>query len=76
MEHTFGCSLIAMRLHGDMRIKMVQCTICLFTTIPSTFVHTLNFFVTTTRTLVLLSTGNGNERVYLEETREWLATEP
>lgn len=54
-----------MRLHRHVCVQMVQCTISLFTPIPSTFVHTLNFFVTATWALMLLGTGNWDERVYL-----------
>lgn len=50
-----------------MRIQVIQCTIRLLTTLPSTFVHALNLFVATTRALVLLSAGDGNERVDLGE---------
>ena len=64
-QHTFWSSLGTMRLHRHVCVQMVQCTISLFTPIPSTFVHTLNFFVTATWTLMLLGTGNRDERVYL-----------
>ena len=64
-QHTFRGTLLAVRLHGDVRIKMIQGTVSLLTAIPSTFIHALNFFVTSSRTLVLLGAGNGYERVNL-----------
>lgn len=60
-EHTFRSALGSMRLHGNVRVQVVQCTICLFTAIPSTLVHTLDFLIPTTGSLVLLRTGNRNE---------------
>ena len=54
-----------MRLHGDMRIQMIQSPIRLFTSLMSTFVHALNLLVATAGTLVLLGTGNWDERVDL-----------
>lgn len=54
-----------MRLHRYMRIEMVQCAVCFLTAVPATLVHTLDLFVTTAGTLVLLSTGNRNERIDL-----------
>jgi len=54
-----------MGLHSYMRIQVVQSTICLFTTIPSTFVHSLNLFESSTRALVLLSTWDWNEGIDL-----------
>ena len=56
-----------MRLHGDMGVEVVQCAISLLTAIPSTLIHTLDFFVSSTRALVLLGTGNGNEGVDLRQ---------
>jgi len=55
----FWCSLLAMRLHCNMRVKMVQGTISFFAAVPTTLVHTLNFFVTPARSLVLLRAWNG-----------------
>lgn len=66
-KHTFRRTLLAVRLHGDMGVQVVQSTICLFATIPSTLVHTLDLFVSTARTLMLLSTGNRDEGVDLRE---------
>jgi uncharacterized membrane protein YkgB len=56
---------LTVRLHGDMSIEMVQCTISLLATIPSTLVHALDFFISSTGALVLLGTRNRNERVDL-----------
>jgi len=50
-----------------MRIKMIQCTICLLAALPSAFVHPLNLFIAAARALVLLSTGNGDEGVNLRQ---------
>lgn len=55
-----------MRLHGHVRIQVVQSAIRFLTPVPATLVHTLNFFVTTARALMLLCTGNRNERVDLK----------
>ena len=56
-----------MRLHGNVGIEMVQCTISLLATIPPTFVHALDFFVTSTGTLVLLGAGNWDEGIDLRQ---------
>jgi hypothetical protein len=48
-----------------MRIKVVQSTIGLFAAIPAAFIHPFNLFVPPSRALMLLRTGNGNERVHL-----------
>lgn len=42
---------------------MVQCTISLLATVPTTLVHALNFFVAAPGTLVLLRAGDRHERV-------------
>lgn len=57
----FGSSLGAVRLHGDVRVQVVQSTIRLFTTVPAALVHALDFFVSPTWSLVLLCARNGNE---------------
>jgi hypothetical protein len=44
---------------------VVQSPVCLFASVPATFVHALDFFVPTAGALVLLGAGDGNERVYL-----------
>lgn len=64
---TFRCTLLAVRLHRNMRIQVVQCTVCLLASLPSTFVHTLNLFVATTRAFVLLGTWDRNEGVDLRK---------
>jgi hypothetical protein len=46
-------------------VEMIQCTVSLFATVPSTLVHTLNFFISSARSLVLLGTRNRNKRVNL-----------
>ncbi len=50
-----------------MRIKMIQCTICLLASLPPAFIHPLNLFIAAARALVLLSTGNGDEGVDLRQ---------
>ena len=56
---TFWCSLLAVRLHCDVRVEMVQGAIGFFAAVPSTLIHTLNFFVTPARSLVLLRAWDG-----------------
>ena len=56
-----------MRLHSDMRIQVIESPISFLATVPATLVHALDFFIAATRTLVLLGTGNWNERVYLRQ---------
>jgi hypothetical protein len=48
-----------------MSIEMVQCAISLLAAIPTTLVHALDFLITSARALVLLGTGDGDERVNL-----------
>ena len=54
-----------MRLHRYVRIEMIQCPIRLFTSIPSALIHPLDFFISSSWSLMLLSTGDGNEAVHL-----------
>ena len=54
-----------MRLHRYVRVEMIKCAVRLFAPIPTTLVHALNLFIAATRALVLLSSGNGHERVHL-----------
>jgi hypothetical protein len=56
-----------MRLHSNVSIQMIKCSVGLLAAIPSALVHALNFFITSPRTLVLLRTGNRDERVNLGE---------
>lgn len=67
---TFGSALSTVRLHRHVCIEMVQSTICLLATVPSTLVHALDLLVPTTGALVLLSTGNGDKGVDLERKAE------
>lgn len=69
VELTFWCTFLAMRLHRNMRVQMIQCTICLLASLPPAFVHAFDLFVAATRALVLLSTRNRNKRVDL---RKWV----
>ena len=54
-----------MGLHGDVGVQMVESTVGLLTSLIATFVHALDFFIATTGTLVLLSTGDGHEGIDL-----------
>ena len=54
-----------MRLHRDVRVQMIERAVRLLAAVPPTLVHPLDFLVTTTRTLVLLSAGDGDEGVDL-----------
>jgi len=69
----FGCSLLSVRLHRDMRIQMVERAICFLASIPAAFVHAFDFFVATSGTLVLLGTGDRDERVDLRKRMRILA---
>lgn len=62
---TLGGALLAVRLHGDMSVEMVQSAVGLFATIPATLVHALDFFIAAPGALVLLGAGNRYERVDL-----------
>lgn len=50
-----------------MGVQVVESTVGLLTPVPAALVHTLNFLVPATRSLVLLRTGDWNERVDLDE---------
>lgn len=54
-----------MRLHRHVGIEVIECAVRLLATVPTTFVHPLDLFITPPRSLVLLCAGNGNERVNL-----------
>lgn len=56
-----------MRLHRDMRIQVIKSTIRFLTTLVPAFVHALDFFISTTRSFMLLRSWNRNERVHLRE---------
>ena len=63
--HTFWSAFLSMRLHGYVRIEMVKCAVRLFTAVPATLVHALNFLVPAAWALMLLRAGDGHERVDL-----------
>ena len=52
-----------MRLHRDVRIQVVKRSVRLFASIPAALVHALDFFISATRSLMLLRTRDGHERV-------------
>lgn len=53
-----------MRLHSHVRVQMVERPIRLFASIPPTLIHALNFFVSPSRTLVLLCAWNWDKRIH------------
>jgi len=55
----FRSALCAVRLHCDVRIQMIQSTICFLATIPTAFVHAFNFFIAPTWSFMLLCARNG-----------------
>lgn len=57
----------AVRLHGYVRIQMVQRAIRLFAALPSTLIHPLDFFIATTGPLVLLRAWDRHEGIHLGE---------
>lgn len=61
----FGSSLLAVRLHGDMRVEMVQSAVGLLASIPAALVHALDFLIASAGALVLLRAWDGHERVNL-----------
>lgn len=60
-SHTFWSALDAVRLHRNVRVQVVKSAVRLFASIPAAFVHSLNFFISSSRALVLLRAGNWNE---------------
>lgn len=56
-----------MRLHGYMRIQMVQRAIRLLTALPPALIHTFNLLITATRSLMLLGPGDWHKRIDLGE---------
>lgn len=54
-----------MRLHRNVRVQVVECAVCLLAAIPAALIHTLDFFISTTRTLMLLGARNWNKAVNL-----------
>lgn len=67
---TFGSALGAMRLHRNVRVQVVECSICLLAAVPTALVHALNLLVASARALVLLSARNGNKGVDLRREKE------
>jgi hypothetical protein len=55
-----------MRLHCDVRIQVVERAVGLLAAVPAALVHALDLFVASARALVLLGTGDGDERVDLK----------
>lgn len=67
MRLAFRGALGAVRLHGYVRIQMVQRAISFFAALPPTLVHPLDFLVATTGPLVLLRAWDGHKGVHLRE---------
>lgn len=70
----FGCSLLTMRLHCDVRVQVVESTVGLLAPIPATLVHALDLLVASAWSLVLLRTWNRYEGVDCRErvsSRRW-----
>ena len=63
LDLTFRRTLGPVRLHGHVRIQMIERAIGFLAAIPPALVHSLDFFVSPSRTFVLLSTRNWDERV-------------
>ena len=61
-----------MRLHCDVRIQVVERAVGLLAAVPAALVHALDLFVASSRALVLLGTGDGDERVDLKR-EEWVS---
>jgi hypothetical protein len=59
-----------MRLHGHVRVQMVQSSVRFLASVPSALVHPLDLFVSPPRALVLLCARNWDERIHR---REWVA---
>lgn len=53
----FWGSFTAMSLHGHVGVEVVQCAVRLFTAVPATLVHSLDFLIAPSWPLVLRSTG-------------------
>lgn len=60
---TFWSSLSTVRLHCDVRIQVIEGSVSLFTPVPAALVHAFDFFVASTRSLVLLCTGDGDKGI-------------
>ena len=68
---TFRSTFLAVRLHGYVRVQVIQSTVSFLTPLMSTLVHALDLFVATSRAFVLLRTRDRNEGIYL---RKWMRT--
>ncbi|KAI1107277.1 hypothetical protein F4804DRAFT_223039 [Jackrogersella minutella] len=51
-----------------MSVQMVKCAICLFASLPTAFVHPLDFFISSSRSFVLLRSRDGYEGINLLRT--------
>jgi hypothetical protein len=64
-RRTFRSALRAVRLHRDVGVQVVQRAVGLLAAVPAALVHALDLLVASARALVLLRTGDGDERVDL-----------
>jgi hypothetical protein len=58
---TIRSALLAVRLHCDVGIKVVQRSVRLIAVLPATSVHALNLFIATSWAFVLCGAWDGNE---------------
>jgi len=61
--NTFWCSFLAMRLHRDVRIQMIERSVGLLTSLPATLIHPLDLFEPSSRSLLLMCAWDRNKRV-------------
>lgn len=64
---TFRSAFLAVRLHRDVGVQVVECAVSLFAAVPATLVHALDLLVATSGALMLLSTRDGDKRVDLSK---------
>ena len=65
-----------MRLHGHMRIQMVEGAVSFLASLMPAFVHALDLFVATAGAFVLLRSGNRHEGIHLGEWVRWTLRTP
>jgi len=57
----FWSAFLSVRLHGDVSVQMIQRSVRLFAAVPSALVHSLDLFVSPSRSFMLLRTRNRDE---------------
>ena len=68
---TFWSPFLPVRLHGHVRVQVVERSVSLLASLMPAFVHALDFFVATTGAFVLLRSRNRNEGVHLRQRVWW-----